>query len=75
MAGSLSFPIVLIAYIMEFLMAYIEHYPPQGVTEREDVYIVVVLTAKGPYSLAGRIRLHIGGGVVTIFGKLTLVNT
>ena len=28
MAGSLSFPIVLIAYIMEFLMAYIEHYPP-----------------------------------------------
>ena len=30
MAGSLSFPIVLIAYIMEFLMAYIEHYPPPG---------------------------------------------
>ena len=30
MTGSLSFPIVLIAYIMEFLMAYIEHYPPRS---------------------------------------------
>ena len=38
MAGSLSFPIVLIAYIMEFLMAYMEHYPPGGNgTERTSI--------------------------------------
>ena len=56
MTGSLSFPIVLIANIMEFLMAYIEHYPPRSRGEDTATH---------------------GGGllVVTIFGKLTSVNT
>ena len=59
------------------LSLYVEHYPPPPRSNgtEGDVYRVVVLTAKGPYSLEGRIRLHMGGGVVTIFGKLTSVNT